>query len=287
MTEAALAGDMTEPARPGKGSGAVRPATDPAPADGPEAAPSGAEAPMETSEGPQGRPGPRRVFYGRIRGKALRPNQERLLADLLPRLAVPGVARAGLPGGCPIDLGALFGARPVWLEVGFGVGEHLAHQAALNPDIGLIGAEPFVNGVAMALARIEAAGLGNVRIHPGDARDLIDLLPDGALARVFVLYPDPWPKTRHWERRFMGEENLRALRRIMAPGAELRLASDIPEYVAHALRAVAAAGGFAVQGGPGDWARPWADWTRTRYEAKALREGRTPQYLSFLRDGRD
>ena len=287
MTEAALAGDMTEPARPGEGSGAVRPATDPAPANGLEAAPSGAEASMETSEGPQGGPGPRRVFYGRIRGKALRPNQERLLADLLPRLAVPGVVRAGLPGGRPVDPGALFGARPVWLEVGFGGGEHLAHQAALNPDIGLIGAEPFVNGVAMALARIEAAGLGNVRIHPGDARDLIDLLPDGGLARVFVLYPDPWPKTRHWERRFMGEENLRALRRIMAPGAELRLASDIPEYVAHALRAVAAAGGFAVQGGPQDWARPWADWTRTRYEAKALREGRTPQYLSFLRDGRD
>ncbi len=289
MTQAVRAGDMTEPSQADEGPGPARArsAPEPTPADGPEAAPSDAEAPMETSEGPRGQPGPRRVFYGRIRGKALRPNQERLLADLLPRLAVPGVVRAGLPGARPVDLGALFGARPVWLEVGFGGGEHLAHQAALNPDIGLIGAEPFVNGVAMALARIEAAGLGNVRIHPGDARDLIDLLPDGGLARVFVLYPDPWPKTRHWERRFMGEENLRALRRIMAPGAELRLASDIPEYVAHALRAVAAAGGFAVQGGPGDWARPWPDWTRTRYEAKALREGRTPQYLSFLRDGRD
>lgn len=294
MTEAALAGDMTEPARPGEGPDPVRPpaGSDPMPADAPEARPSAADAaadaPLESAsdqaEGPEARPGPRRVFYGRIRGKALRPNQERLLANLLPRLAVPGVARAGLPGGCPIDLGALFGARPVWLEVGFGGGEHLAHQAALNPDIGLIGAEPFVNGVAMALARIEAGGLGNVRIHPGDARDLIDLLPDGALARVFVLYPDPWPKTRHWERRFMGEENLRALHRIMAPGAELRLASDIPDYIAYALRAVAAAGGLAVQGGPQDWARPWPDWTRTRYEAKALREGRTPQYLSFLRD---
>lgn len=235
-------------------------------------------------DGAPDRSGPKRVFYGRIRGKSLRPNQARLMAELLPRLAVPGIVRAGASRAEPADLVALFGdVRPVWLEVGFGGGEHLVHQAALHPEAGLIGAEPFVNGVAMALARIEAGGLGNIRIHPGDARDLLDQLPDGGIARVFVLYPDPWPKTRHWERRFMGPENLAALARVMAPGAELRLASDIPDYIRHALRAVEAAGGFRVVGGPADWAWPWPDWTRTRYEAKALREGRSPQYLSFVR----
>jgi tRNA (guanine-N7-)-methyltransferase len=232
-----------------------------------------------------GAPPPRRTFYGRIRGKALRPNQRRLLEDLLPRLAVHGVARAGTPGRVPVDPAALFGpGRPVWLEIGFGGGEHLVHQAISHPEVGLIGCEPFVNGVAMALARIEAAGLGNLRLHAGDARDLLDLLPAACLARVFLLYPDPWPKTRHRERRFMNPENLVALARVMAPGAELRLATDIPDYVAHALAALAATGGFVVQDGPDDWVWPWPGWPGTRYEAKALREGRVPQYLSILRD---
>lgn len=226
----------------------------------------------------------RRTFYGRIRGKALRPNQRRLLEEALPRLAVPGVARAGTPGRVPVDPAALFGmGRPVWLEIGFGGGEHLVHQALSHPEVGLIGCEPFVNGVAMALARIEAAGLENLRLHAGDARDLLDLLPAASLARVFLLYPDPWPKTRHRARRFMNPDNLAALARVMAPGAELRLATDIPDYVAHGLAAIAATGSFSVQGGPEDWARPWLGWPGTRYEAKALREGREPQYLSILR----
>ncbi len=200
--------------------------------------------------------GPRRVFYGRLRGKTLRPNQGRLLRDLLPRLAVPGVGRPGDEGRAPVEPAALFGdARPVWLEIGFGGGEHLAELAAAHPEVGLIGAEPFVNGVAMALARIEAAAVGNVRIHAGDARDLIDLLPAGSLARVYLLYPDPWPKTRHRERRFMNAENLAALARAMPPGAELRLATDIEDYVRHAVRAVAAAPGFYRLGRPGGVAR--------------------------------
>ena len=224
------------------------------------------------------------MFYGRLRGKTLKPNQARLLRDLLPRLAVPGVGRPGAEGRAPVEPAALFGdARPVWLEVGFGGGEHLAELAAAHPEVGLIGAEPFVNGVAMALARIEAAAVGNVRIHAGDARDLIDLLPAGSLARVYLLYPDPWPKTRHRERRFMNAENLAALARAMAPGAELRLATDIEDYVRHAVRAVAAAPGFTVSGGPAEWRAAWPGWRTTRYEAKALREGRTPNYLIFRR----
>ena len=134
----------------------------------------------------------------------------------------------------------------------------------------------------MALGRIAAAGLTNVRLHPGDARDLIELLPDGALDRVFLLYPDPWPKARHQRRRFASVENLAALRRVMAPGAELRLATDIPDYAAHALEAVAAVPGFRVLPGPADVA--WPGWPGTRYEAKALAAGRQPQYLTFRRD---
>ncbi len=256
--------------------------TDPA-AERPEGGEPGAADPSPAS-GAGAPTGPRRVFYGRLRGKTLRPNQARLLAELLPRLAVPGVARPGEAGRAPVDPAALFGdGRPVWLEIGFGGGEHLADLAAAHPGVGVIGAEPFVNGVAMALARIEAAGVGNVRIHAGDARDLLELLPEAALARVYLLYPDPWPKTRHRARRFMNADNLAALARVTPPGAELRLATDIEDYVRHALRAVAAAPGFVVKGGPQDWRAPWPGWRRTRYEAKALREGRTPQYLVFRR----
>jgi len=231
-----------------------------------------------------GVPGQPRTFYGRIRGKALRPNQRRLIAELLPRLAVPGVARAGTPGRAPVDPAGRFGpGRPVWLEIGFGGGEHLVHQAVSHPEVGLIGCEPFVNGVAMALARIEAAGPGNLRLHAGDARDLIDLLPDASLARVFLLYPDPWPKTRHRGRRFVSPENRRALARVMAPGAELRLATDIPDYVRQTLQEVPRQGFRWLAEGPRDWRRPWDDWLSTRYERKALRAGRVPHYLTFRR----
>lgn len=219
---------------------------------------------------------PRRNFYGRRRGKTLRPTQLRHLEELLPRLAVPLDGEA-------LDATRLFGdARPMWLEIGFGGGEHLAHQAKANPGVGLIGCEPFINGVAMALNQIEGGGVENVRVHPGDARDLIDALPDAALARVFLLYPDPWPKARHHRRRFTSPENLAALARVMAPGAHLRLATDIADYVSHSLDAVAATPEFEMLGGP-DWSTAWPDWPSTRYEAKALREGRPPHYLTFRR----
>ena len=220
---------------------------------------------------------PWRNLYGRRHGKALKPNQRRHLETLLPALAIPGVVRGGPP------LEAIFpDGRTVWLEIGFGGGEHLVAVAAANPEVGLIGCEPFVNGVAIALGKIAAAGIGNVRLHPGDARDLIELLPDASVARVFLLYPDPWPKARHHRRRFASPENLALLARVMAPGAELRLATDIPEYVEHAGAAVKEAPEFRPLAGR-DIRVPWADWPGTRYEEKALAAGRQPHYLSFER----
>lgn len=228
---------------------------------------------------------PRRNLYGRRHGKKLRPAQRRLLDELLPRLRIPGVAPEENPSRVPLGRGELFaGALPLWLEIGFGGGEHLTYQAREHPRIGLIGCEPFINGVAMALGRIENGGLDNVRLHAGDARDLIELLPDAALQRVFLLYPDPWPKVRHHRRRFANPDNLAALARVMIPGAELRLATDIPEYVEHALEAVAAAPEFQVAPGSApDWSEPWPGWPGTRYEAKAIAAGRRPHYLTFVR----
>ncbi|WP_111428399.1 tRNA (guanine(46)-N(7))-methyltransferase TrmB [Rhodobacteraceae bacterium DSL-40] len=226
----------------------------------------------------------RRKLYGRRKGKALRATQERLMAELLPEIWVPGFAGGEAPA--PLDPAALFGGpRPLWLEIGFGGGEHLAHQAALHPETRFIGCEPFVNGVAMLLGRIEAAGLSNVRVHPADARDLIERLPEGSVGRVFLLYPDPWPKARHHRRRFMNPDNLAMLARVMPSGAELRVASDIPDYVEHALAAVAACGALfeTVEPEAPDWSVAWSDWPGTRYEAKALKAGRTPHYLTFRR----
>ena len=231
-------------------------------------------------------PGPkRRDLHGRRRGKRLRRGQAELLKSALPALSPPGVGREENPERRPLDLRALFGDdRPVWLEIGFGGGEHMLARAAAHPEVGIIGAEPFLNGVAKALAALTRAGLTNVRIHAGDARDLMDVLPEGAIARVFLLYPDPWPKRRHAGRRFVNAENLDALARIMAPGAELRVATDIPDYARHALLAALAHPDFAwTAEGPRDWREPWPGWPGTRYEAKARREGRAPIYLTFRR----
>ena len=225
---------------------------------------------------------PRRNLYGRRHGKRLRPAQRRLLEELLPRLAIPGVAPGSNPERAPLDRAALFpDGRPLWLEIGFGGGEHLAHQAAAHPEVGLIGCEPFVNGVAMALGRIAAAGLTNVRLHPGDARDLIELLPEASLARVFLLYPDPWPKARHHRRRFVNAENLALLR--PRDGGRRRAAARHRHR--GLCRARAGGGGGRPRAGAcaRRAARPWPGWPGTRYEAKALRAGRRPHYLTFVR----
>ncbi|MEL6475785.1 MAG: tRNA (guanosine(46)-N7)-methyltransferase TrmB [Pseudomonadota bacterium] len=228
---------------------------------------------------------PWRNFYGRRHGKTLRKGHAALLETRLGDLSLPGVGWDENPNRTAIDPSALIpGTRGTWLEIGFGSGEHMLAEAEANPEIGILGCEAFMNGVATLLAHIERAGTGNIRLHPGDARDLMDVLPPASLARVYLLYPDPWPKKRHWKRRFVGPDNLDQIARVMAPGAELRIATDIPDYVRHTLEHLIPDPRFDwLARGPSDWRQPWPGWPSTRYEQKALREGRVPHYLRFRR----
>ena len=225
---------------------------------------------------------PWRNFYGRIRGKSLRDSQKSYLRDL-EEIGLDGVDWDENPDRIALDLDALFGQRPVWLEVGFGGGEHMVHQAVSNPGVGIIGAEPYINGVAMLLGKIRRAGASNIRVHPGDARDLMDVLPAGSIDKAFLLYPDPWPKKKHHRRRFVTAEHLEPLNERLKPGAEFRIATDIPDYVRQALEEVPKAGFEWLAERAEDWRTPWPDWISTRYEQKALREGRVPHYLTFRR----
>ena len=228
---------------------------------------------------------PRLKVFGRRLGRPLRKYKTGLVEARLPDLRVTVPAQNGT-----LSPASLF-ARPVrdlWLEVGFGSGEHLAAQAAANPDIGMIGCEPFLNGVANLLEHIERLDLNNVRIHPDDARPLMDALPDAAVGRCFVLFADPWPKKRHHERRFIGPANLDSLARILADGAELRLASDdhglIGWMVEHACRHPAFEWNAETAS---DWRSRPADWPPTRYEEKALAADRQPVFLRFVRRARN
>ncbi|THD84840.1 tRNA (guanosine(46)-N7)-methyltransferase TrmB [Aliigemmobacter aestuarii] len=223
----------------------------------------------------------RRNFYGRVHGKTLRASQKVYLAEDLGKVRLEGVSRADNPERRVLDLNAVAGGRPLWLEVGFGGGEHLVHMAACYPDVVIIGCEPFVNGVAMLLGKIRQAGVENLWLHPGDVRDLFDVLPAAAIDKAFLNYPDPWPKARHHRRRFVTPGYLDELARVMRPGAEFRVATDIPDYVRQTLEEVPPAGfELLAEGG-----QPWDDWLSTRYEQKALREGRVPHYLTFRRAG--
>ena len=205
---------------------------------------------------------PRRNFYGRRHGKTLRQSQKGYLSEDLGDLRPRGITIHENPNRAPVDPRAIFGDdRPLWLEVGFGGGEHMVAMAARYPDIGIIGCEPFINGVAMLLGKIRAAGVTNVSVHPGDARDLMDVLPDASIARAFLNYPDPWPKARHHRRRFVTPEHLVPLHRVMAPGAEFRVATDIPDYMRQTLEEVPKAGFALVAEGPA----AWDDWHSTRY----------------------
>lgn len=222
----------------------------------------------------------RRNFYGRIHGKTLRASQKVYLAEDLDTLSLRGITVQDNPDRTKIDLGALFGPRPIWLEVGFGGGEHLVHMAARYPEVGIVGCEPFVNGIAMLLGKIRAEGVTNLALHPGDVRDLFDVLPDGIVQKCFLNYPDPWPKARHHRRRFVTQGYLTSLARVMAPNAEFRVATDIDDYVRQTLEEVPQAGFTLITQSN----TPWDDWLSTRYEQKAIREGRPQHYLTYRRN---
>lgn len=196
----------------------------------------------------------------------------------------PGpVARDVNPDRALLDMKARFGDGPVWLEIGFGSGEHLVHQAVANPHVEFIGCEPFINGVATLLGKIRATGCRNIAVYPDDVRDLFDVLPDASIERAFLLYPDPWPKKRHHRRRFVTREHLSPLARVLQPGSVFRMATDIEDYVRQALEEVPGAGFELLAQAPESRKKPWDDWPSTRYEQKALREGRVPHYLTFRR----
>ncbi len=216
-------------------------------------------------------------FYGRRRGKKLRPGQLSRFQDLLPSLAI-----ALPPPGQRLDPFSLFASRPsaIWLEVGFGAGEHASAQALANPGIGLIASEVFMNGIGGLLAKIESAKIGNIRLFPEDVRQLMPVLPEASIEKIFVLFPDPWPKKRHAERRFIGMENLPELARLLTDGGELRIASDHPVYIEWAREQMAACKDFALT--LDVRSRP-DGWPPTRYESKALAQGTPCVYMAFRR----
>lgn len=220
-------------------------------------------------------------FFGRRKGKTLRPGQDRVIRDLLPHLLVKLPETDG-----PFDPRALF-AEPrdeIRLEIGFGGGEHLLAAARAEPRVGFIGCEPFINGMAKLLAVVEQEGISNIRLWNSDAAELITALEAASIARAYLLFPDPWPKRRQRKRRFLSDDNLQALARIVAPGGTLRFATDIDDYAGWGLARVLRAPDWDWRPqAASDWRAPWSGWPGTRYEAKALREGRRASYLTFER----
>lgn len=224
----------------------------------------------------------REIFYGRRRGHKLSPRRRRLMETLLPEVGISleGVADETLAPA------ALFPSKidDYWLEIGFGKGEHLAWQAARNPDIGFIGCDPFIDGVAGLLARIEEEGFANIRVYPEDARPFLRALKAGSIGRVFLIHPDPWPKRRHAKRRFVNQTNLDQLARIMKPRAELRISSDHAVFIAWTLLEMQNRKDFRwTAERAADWREAPAGWPETRYRAKARAERRAPAYLTFVR----
>ncbi len=241
---------------------------------------------LERKSDPQTEPeSGRRAFYGRRQGRRLRPGLKALLDNLLPQVAV------ALPqDGGALDPATLFdGPRAGYaLEIGFGAGEHLAWQAERHPEVGFLGAEFFVNGVAGLLRRIQDRGLDNVRIYHGDARDLLDVLPERILDRAYILFPDPWPKARHHKRRIVQDQTLARLAQAMKDGGELRLATDDMDYLRWMLERLLRSPDFDwLARGPRDWRERPEDWPQTRYESKAVDQGCRPLFLRFRRRSRE
>jgi len=222
----------------------------------------------------------RDAFYGRRKGRPLSARRAGLMATHFPALVLDVASPP------PRSLAELFPVpvSEVRLEIGFGGGEHLIAEARAAPQSGFIGVEPFLNGMAHAVAAIVDGGLENVRLFGGDAALLLDWLPPGSLVAVDLLFPDPWPKRRHWKRRFVNPANLDRLARALLPGGMFRFASDVEDYAAWTLRHLLARTDFEwTAERADDWRRPFPSWSGTRYETKAVAAGRKPTYLSFKR----
>ena len=219
-------------------------------------------------------------FFGRRKGHKLRSNQADLIETLLPRLALDIATPA------PADLRDIFDRSldDFRLEIGFGGGEHLIAEALAFPDTGFVGCEPYVNGMAKILAQIEAHNVGNIRLFAGDAAELLAWAPARSLSRIDLIHPDPWPKRRHWKRRFVQDATVAAMARVIKPGGEFRFVSDIDDYCAWTLAHLVRAPDFLwLAERAADWREPWDGYTMTRYGKKAEREGRVAAYLRFRR----
>jgi tRNA (guanine-N7-)-methyltransferase len=239
--------------------------------------------PLLASEPNLDRGGDQVRFYGRRKGKPIKAGRQALLGELLPKLRLAVPERGSLAPAALFP----FTPREVWLEIGFGSGEHLAGQAEAHPDVGFIGSEVFLNGVASLVRHVAERSLANVRVFDDDVRLLLPAFPPQSLARVSLLFPDPWPKTRHAKRRFISPETLHRLGELLIDGGEFRVASDHPVYVRWALAQVLAHSEFAWNArGPEDWRIRAADSGATRYEQKAVAAGRRPAYLRFFRKPR-
>jgi tRNA (guanine-N7-)-methyltransferase len=223
---------------------------------------------------------PSRAFFGRRIGRRLKRKQQVLLATVLPELALDLAA-------LPCNLRSLYPhtVGEVRLEIGFGGGEHLIAEAKANPHTGFIGVEPFVNGMAKALTAITEGNITNIRLHLGDAWEVLPGMGQASVARVDLIQPDPWPKRRHWKRRFIQEHTIAEIARVLQPGGEFRITTDVPDYAAWTLKHMLASPLFEwTAERADDWRRPWSGFSGTRYEAKAKRQGRDPCYLVFRRN---
>ncbi len=225
--------------------------------------------------------------FGRVRGRKLRVTKQSLVETLLPKIALVMPVETGIHAAKSANIGtwipAFAGMTNIYLEIGFGQGEHLAMQAEKHPYVGFIGCEPFVNGIGQLLKHMDEKKLENIRIYTGDGRDVIDALPEASIGKCFILFPDPWPKARHHKRRLIHHEFLAALARVIKPNGELLIATDHEDYLTWILEQLQTQQDFiwtATQ--KSDWLSPPEDWVTTKYQAKAIREGRVPHWLRLV-----